>query len=161
RCRRPTDRRCRRLDLRPRRLAGGGGHRAPNRRVASQRGDRDRAVRMTEIRIRAAGDRGALLELPDGTAAHVARVLAAELRDLVEVVPGHRTVLVTWAERPPQDLAPLATRAIHQRESQADAATIEIPVVYDGSDLGTVSGLTGLSVDEIVATHTTPDYTVA
>src|SRR5262249_34976122 len=114
-----------------------------------------------EIRIRAAGDRGALLELPDGTAARVARVLAAELRDLVDVVPGHRTVLVTWAERPPQDLAPLATRAIHQRESQADAATIAIPVVYDGSDLGTVSELTGLSVDEIVATHTPPDYTVA
>jgi len=116
---------------------------------------------VTDVRLRAAGDRGALLELPDGTAARVARVLAEELPDLVDVVPGHRTVLVTWNEGLPPDLTALATRALCEPEPQESVATTEIPVGYDGADLATVGELTGLSMDELVAVHSAPTYTVA
>jgi KipI family sensor histidine kinase inhibitor len=114
-----------------------------------------------DVRLRPAGDHGALLELPEGTAARVARVLAAELPGLVDVVPGHRTVLVTWDEELPPDLEALATRALCEPEPEASVATIEIPVAYDGDDLPTVAALTGLSVDEVVAAHSAPSYTVA
>ena len=47
--------------------------------------------------VRPAGDRGALIDLPDSAAAvRLARALTGR-PDLVDVVPGHRTVLVTWA----------------------------------------------------------------
>jgi KipI family sensor histidine kinase inhibitor len=114
-----------------------------------------------DVRLRPAGDHGALLELPDGTPARVARMLAAELPDLVDVVAGHRTVLVTWDEELPPDLEALATRALREPEPEASVATIEIPVAYDGADLVTVAALTGLSVDEVVAAHSAPRYTVA
>jgi KipI family sensor histidine kinase inhibitor len=116
---------------------------------------------VSDVKLRPAGDRGALLELPEGTAARVARVLAAELPGLVDVVPGHRTVLVTWDEPPPPDLAAIAARAVRERELQTSAATIEIPVAYDGADLDAVSELARLSVDEVVAAHSQSSYTVA
>ena len=116
---------------------------------------------MTDVQLRPAGDRGALLELPEGTAPRVARVLAAELPVLVDVVPGHRTVLVTWGEEPPGDLLALAARAIDEGDVPAALRAIEIPVVYDGADLEAVAGFTGLSVDAVVAAHSRPDYTVA
>jgi KipI family sensor histidine kinase inhibitor len=116
---------------------------------------------MTDVELRPAGDRGALLELPEGTAARVARTIAAEVPGLVDVVPGHRTVLVTWNEPPPQDLAAVAARAVEAAEPPAGVTTTEIPVVYDGADLEIVAGLTGLSLDEVVATHSRPEYTVA
>jgi KipI family sensor histidine kinase inhibitor len=116
---------------------------------------------VTDVRLRPAGDRGALLELPDGAAARVARVLAAELPDLVDVVPGHRTVLVTWNDEPPPGLETLAARALREPEPEAEVATIEILVTYDGDDLVTVGELTGLSVHEVVAAHSASSYTVA
>jgi KipI family sensor histidine kinase inhibitor len=116
---------------------------------------------VTDVLLRPAGDGGALLEVPDGTAARVARALAANLPDLVDVVPGHRTVLVTWNEEPPPDLTALATCALREPEPQTRRATVEIPVAYDGVDLETVAELTALSVDEVIAAHSAPSYTVA
>ncbi len=61
---------------------------------------------------RPAGDRGALIELPDSAAAvRLARALTGR-PDLVDVVPGHRTVLVTWAGVRPHDLEALAASAL-------------------------------------------------
>ncbi len=36
-----------------------------------------------------------------------------------------------------------------------------VPVTYDGPDLPEVAQLTGLTVDEVVALHTSADLTVA
>lgn len=37
---------------------------------------------------------------------------------------------------------------------------VEIPVRYDGEDLAEVAGLTGLTVEEVIARHSSPTYTV-
>jgi KipI family sensor histidine kinase inhibitor len=117
---------------------------------------------VTRVELRPAGDRGVLLDVPDGAAAPVARVIAAEVSGLVDVVPGHRTVLVTWDADPPrEDLAALATRAIEGGASTADSRAVEIPVTYDGADLEIVAELTGLSALEVVAAHSAVEYTVA
>jgi KipI family sensor histidine kinase inhibitor len=117
---------------------------------------------MTRIDLRPAGDRAIMLDLPDGTAARVAGLIAAELAGLVDVVPGHRTVLVTWDVEPSsEDLVALAQRAIATGGSSADVRLHEIPVRYDGRDLDTVAELAGLSVDDLVARHVEPEYTAA
>ena len=104
-------------------------------------------------RVLPAGDSAALLEVGDNAAA-VALARALRMRgDFVDVVPGHRTVLVTWdGERPPLDLddAPV---------EEADGRLVEIPVVYDGADLAEIARLTGL--DDVVELHAAPEYTVA
>ena len=87
------------VDLRARRLPRGrAARRGGGARSARLGARRAAAVRMTAA-IRPAGDRGALIELPDSAAAvRVARALAGR-SELVDVVPGHRTVLVTWAAK--------------------------------------------------------------
>jgi len=104
-------------------------------------------------RVLPAGDHGALIECDDNAAA---LRLAAALRarcGFVDVVPGHRTVLVTWAgERPPLDVDDAAF------ETQP-GKLVEVPVRYDGPDLADVALLSG--VDDLVALHTAAEYTVA
>ena len=117
---------------------------------------------MTELVVRPAGDRAVLLEVADPVAAaNVASLLRAECPELVDVVPGHHTVLATWADRRPADLRAIAARALTEDRVEAPAATITIPVTYDGPDLPLVAELAGLSIDETVALHSQPLYTVA
>ncbi len=112
--------------------------------------------------VRPAGDRGALIELPDSaTALRLARALAGRT-DLVDVVPGHRTVLVTWAgEQRPHDLEQLAASALASGTVPDSAKSVEIPVVYDGTDLDDVSRLVGVSPEEVVERHVAAEYVVA
>ena len=112
--------------------------------------------------IRAAGDRGALIEVPDSAAAvRLAGALAGR-PELVDVVPGHRTVLVTWAggQRPHQ-LGELVDSALALTAPLAPGRSVEIPVVYDGADLEAVAQLAGLSAEEVVERHAAADYVVA
>ncbi len=112
--------------------------------------------------IRAVGDRGALIELPDSAAAvRVARALAGRA-ELVDVVPGHRTVLVTWAGkgRPPE-LEAVVAAALTAGAEQEPGRRVEIPVVYDGADLDEVARLAGLSPEDVVARHAAAEYLVA
>jgi KipI family sensor histidine kinase inhibitor len=105
------------------------------------------------VRFLPAGDHGALFEVDD-SAAVVA--LAHTLRrrgDFVDVVPGHRTVLVTWeGEQPPLDVSVDAVDAVPGK-------LVEVTVVYDGPDLAEVARLT--RVDDVVALHSAAEYTVA
>ena len=112
--------------------------------------------------VRPAGDRGALIELPDSAAAlRLARALAGR-SDLVDVVPGHRTVLVTWAdEQHPPDLEQFAASVLVGGQELESATSVEIPVVYDGADLEEVARLVGLSLEEVVARHVAAEYVVA
>ena len=112
--------------------------------------------------IRPAGDRGALIELPDSAAAvRVAHALAGR-PDLVDVVPGHRTVLVTWAgEQRPEGLDALAEAALANAPAPEPGRSIEIPVVYDGVDLEEVARLVGVSAEEVVERHVAAEYVVA
>lgn len=101
-----------------------------------------------------------LLELPDNAAAvRVARRLASE-SGLVDVVPGHRTVLVTWDGEPPE-LIELAEAALGEDQAAAlSRASVEIPVRYDGSDLDEVARLTALSPEEVATRHMGAEYVV-
>lgn len=106
--------------------------------------------------IRPAGDRGALLELADNpSAVAAARALSAR-GDFVDVVVGHRTVLVTWEDEAPrlelEELAP---------PEPAPARRHELSVVYDGADLEEVARLTSLTSDEVVERHAAAEYVVA
>jgi KipI family sensor histidine kinase inhibitor len=104
-------------------------------------------------RVLPTGDHGALVECDDNAAA---LRLVASLRaggGFVDVVPGHRTVLVTWeGERPPLELEESAVES-------PPGKLVEVPVRYDGPDLEEVARLTG--VDDVVALHTAAEYTVA
>ena len=113
--------------------------------------------------IRPAGDRGALIELPDNLAAvHLARALTGR-GEFIDVVPGHRTVLVTWAgDGRPHDLHALVESALATGSPPLEPGRrIEIPVVYDGADLDEVARLVQLSPDEVVERHVAAEYVVA
>ena len=106
--------------------------------------------------VHPAGDRGSLIELAGNEeAARLGRALLAR-GDYVDVVVGHRTVLVTWARAEPElDLqAALATPA-------PAAGEFELLVRYDGPDLQDVAARAGVSPEEVVARHTRAEYVVA
>lgn len=127
------------------------------------------------MRLLPYGDRGLLVELADTAAVVAVAELvrthpdAAEL--VADVVPGARTVLVV--ARPRVDLGRLSS-VVPSEFGDPDpttprerlvrgntAATIRIPVTYDGPDLAAVAGLTGLSEQEVVAAHTGTPWRVA
>jgi KipI family sensor histidine kinase inhibitor len=116
---------------------------------------------VTELRVLPAGRRGALLEVPDN---ETAVRLAGLLRDrggLVDVVAGHRTVLVTWEAEPPRaELEELAQQALAGGDA-ASGNRVELVVRYDGPDLADVARLAGLSTEEVVARHVEAEYVVA
>lgn len=117
------------------------------------------------MRLLPCGDAGVLVELAD-----LDEVLAlyAELTDhpiegVVDLVPAARTVLLhldpTMSD--PATVA-AAVRAARPRTGTRPAAgRVEIPVCYDGPDLGEVAELTGLTEPEVVSAHTAQEWTVA
>jgi KipI family sensor histidine kinase inhibitor len=112
------------------------------------------------VTVRPAGDHGALIELPDnGAAVRLAGLLREERSDLLDVVIGHTTVLVTWVGEIP-DLGDAAERALVSEAGPA-GRLVEIPVVYDGPDLDEVARLTGLSPEEVIARHTGAEHVAA
>lgn len=112
------------------------------------------------VTVRPAGDQGALIELPDnGAALRLAGLLREERSDLLDVVIGHTTVLVTWAGEKP-DLDDAVKRALVAEAGPA-GRLVEIPVVYDGPDLDEVARLTGLSPEEVIARHTGAEHVAA
>lgn len=74
---------------------------------------------------------------------------------VVDVVPAARTVLVTG---PGARAALDIVLAEDLPPYSSPDALVEIPVGYDGVDLDAIDGLTA---DEVVALHTSVDYTVA
>lgn len=114
------------------------------------------------VTVRPAGDRGALVDVPDNAAAvRLARLLREERSDVVDLVVGHTTVLVTWTGAAgAADLAELAERALAPQPEIA-GRLVEIPVTYDGPDLEDVSRLTGLSPEEVVSRHHGAEHVVA
>jgi 5-oxoprolinase (ATP-hydrolysing) subunit B len=112
------------------------------------------------VTARPAGDRALLLELADNEAANrVAARARRELRGVVDVVPGHCTVLVTFAGQPDR-VAVLAVAEAALRDGQVDAPPREheLAVRYDGPDLAEVAELVSLSPEEVVARHCAPSY---
>jgi KipI family sensor histidine kinase inhibitor len=107
------------------------------------------------MKVLRAGDRAVLIEVADNHEARgLARALAGRER-AVDVVAGHRTVLVTWDEAPPDLDADTAA------EDEAERPPVDIRVVYDGDDLHDVARLARLSPEEVVRRHLAREYVVA
>jgi KipI family sensor histidine kinase inhibitor len=111
--------------------------------------------------VRPAGDRALMLELADNaTALRVADRLRVERPELVDVVLGHRTVLVTWTGDAPSGLEEVAVAVETADVPVTPRPVHELEVTYDGPDLADVARLTGLSVEEVIARHGATTYIV-
>lgn len=114
------------------------------------------------MRILPAGDRALLVELDDldEVLGYYAALTADAPADVVDIVPAARTVLVTTTG----DLATLS-RTLYDVTPSPDSRTtgdlIDIPVVYDGADLGDVADLLGCTRDDVIGRHTADEWTVA
>ena len=124
--------------------------------------------------MRPVGDHALLLELPDNVAVHLAARLARDRfgDQVVDVVPGHVTLLVVWDEGV-EDAAALMSN-LKALASDASAfkldirvigneppAEVTIPVTYDGADLEAVAATLALSKAAVVKLHSEADYVVA
>jgi KipI family sensor histidine kinase inhibitor len=114
------------------------------------------------VTSRPVGDHALLLELADNDeAVRVARRARFELGGVVDVVPGHCTVLLTFESAPAADeVLVLAEAALQDEQAGPEPAEIELAVTYDGPDLGEVAQLVSLSPEEVVARHCAAAYVV-
>jgi KipI family sensor histidine kinase inhibitor len=107
-------------------------------------------------------------DLDPARALNAALALYAALREatlpgVTDLVPAARTVLIRLD---PAVTSPAAVReataalTLAQR-GRSEAGTVEIPVVYDGPDLGDVAEVLDMPADEVVARHTGTPWTVA
>ncbi len=113
------------------------------------------------VTARPAGDRALLLELADSAeAVRVAKRARSALRGLVDAVPGHCTVLLTFESAPlTAEVLALAGAALRDEHAGPEPAEIELAVTYDGPDLAWVAQLLSLSPEEVVARHCAGSYT--
>lgn len=120
---------------------------------------------MSEPRLLPCGRWALLAEL--GSTAEVtataARLRAAGLPDVVELVPAARTVLV--AVRPGSTaldaVRELLTETADGAATPSPGPLVTVPVHYDGDDLELVARTAGIGLDEVVALHTGAEYIVA
>jgi KipI family sensor histidine kinase inhibitor len=112
------------------------------------------------------GDRAVLIEPadPDGVLPLRDWLIEQRFSGIMMVLPAARTVLVEVdpAELPVPRLHELlaAAETSAAATEPADAGLVELPVRYDGADLGTVADDAGLAVEEVVALHSGAEYIV-
>lgn len=117
-----------------------------------------------DLRALPYGDRALLVEVDGGEA--VAAVRAALVRKplpgQLDLVPAATTVLVVL-DRPPTelDVAVLRRLPLDAPPPDDDVRTVELPVVFDGPDLGDVADLTGRSVPDLIGALLAVELTVA
>lgn len=113
------------------------------------------------MKVRRAGDAALLIETDEPHRLNAA-VRSLGRPDIVDIVPGARTLLVTTA--PGADLGRLGTLigGLTLPETyETGGEPLRVPVVYDGEDLDEVASLTGLSPPEVVSRHSAGEYVVA
>lgn len=127
-----------------------------------------------EFRLRAAGDSGWLIELPERIdadvnmrAIRIARAVEQAELPVTDVVVGYRSVMVyvdpladgaSGVERRLQELA-----AEPPESATTSGALVEVPVCYDGPygpDLPDIAAFAGCSIDEVVERHLAVQYRV-
>ena len=111
------------------------------------------------------GEHALLVEDPPGGPAAWSRGLrafaAARSIQVIDVVPAAATVLVRCASSTAcRELAERLAE-VEPRAAGTGAATVVIPVRYDGADLAAVANAAGLTVAEVVAAHCGTTYEVA
>jgi KipI family sensor histidine kinase inhibitor len=117
------------------------------------------------MRVLPCGERAVLVELDDLDA--VMGLHAALHGDLpagvTELVPAARTLLVRFdpAATDGERLADALRERPFEPGAPPGGELVEVPVAYDGEDLEAVAKLSGLSADDVVATHAGGEYVVA
>lgn len=119
-------------------------------------------------RLLPVGDAAVLVDLGDlaEVLAWSAALQSRPLPGVVDVVPAARTVLVRWdATRTTAEAVRAALGRLRPAPAlltpPPDVGIVEVPVVYDGPDLGEVARLTGLGEDAVVARHCGSPWRVA
>ncbi|MGP4023507.1 5-oxoprolinase subunit B family protein [Actinomadura sp. 3N407] len=115
------------------------------------------------MRILPSGDAAVLVELPDlpGMLALYAALAASPPPGVADIVPAARTLTLLLGPSADPAAVAAAVRAARPGAADGAAGAAEVPVVYDGEDLGEVARLTGLTPAEVVAAHTAAPWRVA
>jgi KipI family sensor histidine kinase inhibitor len=116
--------------------------------------------------VRLYGDRALLVELgsPTQVVGYVDALRQRGISGVADVVPAAETVLVVAEDgaEPGELRSVLAALSPRSVETSPEVGeTLEIPVRYDGADLGDVARLTGLTEQEVVDAHTGSSWRVA
>lgn len=118
-----------------------------------------------KLRFLPAGEGAVLVELPDlrKTLSLLDGLRALRPAGVIDLVPAARTLMVCFD---PQivDRAALASIVAGidlSPRTRCSGETFEIPVTYDGEDLGDVAAILGLSIEDVIRRHTAATYTVA
>jgi KipI family sensor histidine kinase inhibitor len=106
-----------------------------------------------------------LVELKDldETLALLAALQAKSLPGITEMVPAARTLMISFSPETTSAgelAASLSTLDLVAPVSRDDRI-VEVPVDYNGEDLGQVAELTGLSVEDVIRRHASREYRVA
>jgi KipI family sensor histidine kinase inhibitor len=113
------------------------------------------------VNVSPLGDRALRIEVADLATAHRLRAaIIGTSYDVIDVVPGWRTVVVTTSG----DVDALTEQLRSLKLAHVDAPTPRthvIPARYDGPDIDVVAQHTGLTADEVVRRHAAATYTVA
>lgn len=120
---------------------------------------------MARLRLLPAGTGLLMVELDDLTAtlALMDRLIETPLGGVTELVPAARTVMIAYdpllTDR--MTIAAALARMDLTGPKPREGREIEIPVTYDGADLGDVAAHLGWSVNTLIRRHTEATYTVA
>jgi allophanate hydrolase subunit 1 len=115
------------------------------------------------VDVRRYGSRALLLSVGGVAPVDIAAaVRSAAIGDIVDVVPAAENVLVVVGDAARLDVVRGAVEALEVSAgvTTSDGARPEVllDVVYDGPDLADVAAAAGMSVDEVVATHSGATY---
>ncbi|MEV4311823.1 allophanate hydrolase subunit 1 [Actinocrispum sp. NPDC049592] len=117
------------------------------------------------MRLRRCGVDAVLIEVSslDEVEAVRSALAAADLPDLVELVPAARTVLATFRSGSGgvAQLRPLLDGVDLGQRAHGTPREVVLQVHYDGPDLGLIAETAGTSVDGVVDLHTGAEYKVA
>ncbi|WP_134738882.1 allophanate hydrolase subunit 1 [Nocardioides sp. 503] len=112
------------------------------------------------MQLRAFGPRALLAEVADARAAVALGAWARAARlDVAEVVPAAGTVLFDGVRD--AEALRVALAAWDGAAPAVQRAPVEVPVTYDGADLGFVAERWGTDVDGVVARHTATTFVSA
>ena len=124
--------------------------------------------------MRQVGDHAVLLDLPDNASVQVTARIARERfgDELVDVVPGHRTLLLVWDEGLDDPAALMSNLKALAGDASAfkldirvigndQPAVVTVPVRYDGADVDAVAARLAMSQEDVVKLHSGAEYTVA
>ncbi|MGY1641962.1 allophanate hydrolase subunit 1 [Geodermatophilus sp. SYSU D00703] len=117
------------------------------------------------MRVLPSGSTALLVELDglDEVLALYAALTEEPVPGVVDVVPAARTVLLVFdpARTRPAAVEQAVRDARPRPDRRGAGEVVELPVVYDGADLGDVAAHLGVATEEVVRRHTGTEWTVA